>query len=272
MGLGFSVERIMAGDLAVEMGRETVAESPWDAFIPAEQWVVYSAVLHRARAQGIEFVVGGGLAFSHYSGRWRNTKDIDLYVTPGNRDRMIKVAEATGLKDYFDVHDYDRAWIFRSHNGAGVIVDIIWQMANYRAQVTQEWLTRGEVVRVHGMELRMLPVEELLWAKLYVMQRDRCDWGDLLNILFSRGRSMDWDHLLECVGEDWRVVAGLVEIFAWACPGRAAELPGDLWGKLRIDKPRQRERGAVDGGHIRLLDSRDWFGPNGALAENGGTR
>ena len=31
----------------------------------------------------------------------------------------------------------------------------------------------------------MLPPEELIWAKLYVLQRDRSDWPDILNLLYD---------------------------------------------------------------------------------------
>jgi hypothetical protein len=241
---------------------ETKSDVSWSELIPLEQWKVYSRVIERANAERIPFALGGGLAFSHYAERWRNTKDIDLYVMPGYRDRMIRVVEETGLKDYYDLLPYDRQWIFRSYNGEGVIVDIMWQMANYRAQVDERWLTRGPLVQVHGVELRVLPVEELLWAKLYILQRDRCDWGDLLNLLFTRGATMDWDHLLAAVGEDRRVLAALLEVFTWACPERARRFPGELWRRLRIEPPRGGQgAGDVDRNHIRMLDSRDWFGP-----------
>jgi hypothetical protein len=235
--------------------------------IPPQQWAVYEPVIRAARERGLAFALGGGLAFSHYANRWRNTKDLDLYLMPGDKDTMIEVLGACGMKDYFDVHDYDRQWIYRSHNGEGIIVDIIWQMANYRAQVDEGWLTRGEIVRIHGWPLRLLPVEELLWSKLYVMQRERCDWGDLLNILYSRAARVDWGHLLARVGEDKRVLAALVEIFTWACPDKARELPVWLWGELGIESPHGGVRlPDVDTQHIRLLDSRDWFGPTHAPA------
>jgi hypothetical protein len=249
--------------------RDLSKDVAWARLIPDEQWAVYERVIDLARERGIEFALGGGLAFSHYAERWRNTKDIDLYVKPSDKDRMIQVVRDTGLHDYYEVLGYDREWIFRSHNREGIIVDIMWQMANYRAQVDDVWLTRGEQVQVHGVQLRLLPAEELLWAKLYILQRDRCDWGDLLNILYSRGGTLDWAHLIECVGEDQRVLAGLLEIFAWACPDRAVDVPAEVWKKLKIEPPKKRAGAPdVDRRHIRLLDSRDWFGPN---REEGGT-
>jgi hypothetical protein len=241
---------------------ETPIDVSWAHLIPPEQWSVYERVIKRASERGLKFALGGGLAFSHYANRWRNTKDLDLYIRPEDRDAMIAVLHETGLRDYYEVQGYDRQWIYRSHNGEGIIVDIIWQMANYRAQVDEGWLKRGELVQINGWALRLLPAEELLWSKLYVMQRERCDWGDLLNILYSRGPRIDWNHLLARVGEDKRVLAALIEIFTWACPDRARELPVWLWGELGIESPNFGALAPeVDNRHIRLLDSRDWFGP-----------
>jgi len=248
----------------------------WAESIPPEQWGVYQDVLQRAQARGIPLAVGGGFAFSHYARRWRNTKDIDLYVTPSDRDAMIEVLQAAGLADYFEVLPYDRNWIYRSYKTVRspgrpddtIIVDIIWQMANYRAQVDEDWLTRGDVVAIHGWPLRMLPPEELMWTKLYIVQRDRCDWGDLLNILYARGPELEWQRFIERLGDDWRILAALVQLFTWACPGRAMALPKQLWKTLAIAAPTVDDAAAdagglpgVDARHIRLLDSRDWFGP-----------
>jgi hypothetical protein len=243
---------------------ETPADVAWAQHLPDDQWAVYEKVIHAARDRNLSFVLGGGLAFSHYANRWRNTKDLDLYVAPDQRLALIDAVKSTGLTDYFDVQPYDREWIFRSHNSHGIIVDIIWQMANYRAQVDNDWLTRGDLVHIRGTPLRLLPPEELMWAKLYILQRDRCDWGDLLNILYNRANTLDWPHFLKRVGEDKPVLAALLEVFSWACPEKAWELiPADVWKQLGIIPshigPKAPE---VDRTHIRMLDSRDWFGPN----------
>ena len=263
---------------------ETPADAAWAGLIPHEQWAVYLDVLHRAKDRGIQHAVGGGFAFSHYSRRWRNTKDIDLYIKPADRDAMIEVLHAAGLVDYFEVLPYDRNWIYRSYKKITapgrpdeiIIVDIIWQMANYRAQVDDDWLTRGDLVRIHGWPLRMLPAEELIWAKLYIVQRDRCDWGDLLNILYARGPQLEWRRFIDRLGEDWRVLAALVQLFTWACPQRALELPKSVWKALAITPPSPDDMPAAigpvpgaDARHIRLLDSRDWFGPTPPPASAG---
>src|SRR5581483_4784667 len=47
-------------------------------------------------------------------------------------------------------------------------------------------------VEAGGERFRLLPPEELLWSKLYVLQHERCDWPDILNLLQEMGSGMNW--------------------------------------------------------------------------------
>jgi hypothetical protein len=236
----------------------------WAALIGEQDWRLYEPVLAAALARGVRFALGGGLAFSAYSGHARHTKDIDLYVLPAERQALIDLVTAAGFADYYDSLPYDRRWIYRGRRD-GVIVDVIWQMANRRAEVADDWLTRGPTLDLNGLTLRLLPPEELLWTKLYVMQRDRCDWPDLLNILRASGGSLNWEHLLARVGDDVGLVGGLLSVYAWLCPGRVWELPPWLWGRVGLAAPRPG-LGACDPRRVELLDSRDWFGERHSAA------
>jgi hypothetical protein len=227
---------------------------------PEHEWALYQPLLRAALADGPRFAIGGGLAYSLYARRWRNTKDIDLFVLPKNRAAMIGVFTLAGFSDYYDQHPYDREWIYRGYRD-GVIVDVIWQMANYRTPVGESWLTRGPEVEVHGLGVRLLPPEELLWTKLYVLQRERSDWPDLLNLLFTVGPELDWEHLLGELGEDAPVLGGLLNLFGWLCPGRARELPPWLWRRVNVLAPRPGPDCERDRRRVARLDRRDWFGP-----------
>src|SRR5690349_933950 len=79
-----------------------ISEAASSELIPAEQWSVYERVLKLACERSLKFALGGGLVFSHYANRWRNTKDLDLYIRPQHKDAMIAVLHEAGLKDYFD--------------------------------------------------------------------------------------------------------------------------------------------------------------------------
>src|SRR6202012_5626431 len=76
-------------------------DASWAHLIPQEQWQVYERTIRLARERGLEFAVGGGVAFSHYANRWRNTKDLDIYILPEKRYAMIQTLRDAGLVDYF---------------------------------------------------------------------------------------------------------------------------------------------------------------------------
>lgn len=219
------------------------------------QCELYSEVIRDAYRRGIEFAIGGGHAVASYILYRQSTKDLDFYVVPEDRNRMIEVLDECGLKDYYDVHEYDRKWIYRSHSN-DFIVDVIWSMPNQRAQVDREWLRRGPEIELFGQRVRLLAPEELIWAKLYVLQRDRSDWPDILNLIYATAPRLDWDHLLSRIGDDAPLLGAVLTIFRWLCPDGARELPAGLCERLcgHITRPRGIPR-------EDLLDTRPWFVP-----------
>jgi hypothetical protein len=233
----------------------------WTTQIPDEEWSVYQSVIRRAKEKGLPFALGGAFAVATNTGRWRNTKDLDFYILPEDREKMIQIVTEAGLQDYYDRLPYQRHWIYRSHKGE-VIVDLIWAMANDWEEVDEAWLTRGPRVEVRGEILPVIPPEELIWAKLYVLQKDRCDWSDILNIIYATGETLDWEHLLGRLIQDLPLLRGVLSVFAWLSPGRARELPGWLWERLdllvpeTLPDPEQTMRRRAD-----RLDTRPWFIP-----------
>jgi hypothetical protein len=226
-----------------------------------EHGKTYRFVINEAQERGTKFALGGGFAINAYTGLQRDTKDLDMYVTPSSREAMIEILGRAGMSDYYEQAPYDRKWIYRGHAN-GVIVDVIWAMANQVTEVDEAWLTRGPEVNVGEQQLRLLPPEELLWTKLYVIQRDRCDWPDVLNLIYSRGDTLDWEHLLKRLGADAALLAGVLSLFAWLCPGRVWTIPDWLWGRLKMMKPTPSAMAPeVNRHHVGLIDSRPWFIP-----------
>jgi Uncharacterised nucleotidyltransferase len=228
----------------------------WANAITPEQWDVYREAMQALSAAGIRFMLGGGFAMAAYTGRWRNTKDIDLYIAREDRQAAVDALTNAGFIDYFVHLPYDRNWIYRSTR-SGVIVDIIWSMANQRAQVDEHWFSAAPVIQMRGESLAVIPMEEFVWCKLYILQRDHCDWTDVMNVLFAAGTRLDWDHLLWRLEEDWPILKALLTLYGWLCPRRANQLPDSLRKRLSLEKaeiPRRPKRN-----RIRLLDSRGWF-------------
>jgi len=229
----------------------------WTEGIPDREWVLYERAIRHLRSAKIPFLLGGGFAFAAYTGRWRDTKDIDLYVEPKDREKAVRALSATGFEDYFGRLPYDRKWIYRSTR-SGVIVDIIWAMANQRAQVDASWFAHPRRLSIRGDKLPILPIEQMIWCKLYILQRDRCDWTDLFNLVYAAGGTVDWEGLIERLGEDVPLLQAMLGVYCWLCPAQALELPDRLWPRLGLPSP---SVSAPDRSQHRAtwLDSRGWF-------------
>ena len=228
----------------------------WTQAVSDEHWSIYARAIQSVRSAGIPFLLGGGFALAAFTGRWRDTKDIDFYIEPKHRDVVVAALTKAGFRDYYDQRAYDRRWIYRSIK-SGVIVDIIWAMANQRAEVDTDWFKRAEQFDLRGERLSVVPPEELMWCKLYIMQRDHCDWTDVFNLVYAAGPRLDWQHLIERLGEDTPLLKALLQVYGWLCPKYVLKLPKSLWQSL--DLPVPRKTGKAQRNHIRLLDSRGWF-------------
>jgi hypothetical protein len=229
-----------------------------DDLIPDDQWRAYQDVITRARAKDLRFVVGGGFAISTYTGHWRNTKDMDLYTLPSAKEALIEATREAGLRDMYTRSPYDRRWIYRAACG-DVIVDIIWAMANQRAQVDEGWMRDGGVFCMRGERLAVMPPEELVWSKLYVLQHDRCDWTDVWNLIYSVGAELDWEYLIRRMGDDTPLLAAALSVYRWISPGRSRMIPEHVWESLQIPAPRSDAIPEIDWHHSSLLDVRPWF-------------
>jgi hypothetical protein len=240
--------------------------SQWAQHIPEKEWAVYETVLDGASRRSIPFALGGAFAVATYTGYWRNTKDLDLYVLPEYRDRMIELLTDLGMVDYYDTRGYDRWWIYRATRD-DTIVDVIWAMANHRAQIDELWMS-GPEVSLHGRCVKVLPAEAMLWDKLYIMQRERCDWPDVLNLLYAAGAEVDWEYLLARIGDDLPLMAGALSVFRWLAPRHAEQLPSWIWAKVGLESGAPA---ATDVDYVKrrvdLLDRRPWFGPERARLE-----
>ena len=226
----------------------------WADAISPEHWATYRGAIEALRAADIRFLLGGGFALATYIGRWRNTKDIDFYIMHEDRDKTVDALAKAGFKDLFDQLPYDRKWIYRSTRD-GLIVDIIWAMANQRAETDEIWFEKAPSAVVRGEQLGVVPLEEFLWCKLYIVQRDHCDWTDVFNVLYSVGPQVNWARLLARLEDDWPLLKAVLTVYGWLCPKQAKRLPESLRKKLKVPRPQKTK----NRDHIRLLDTRNWF-------------
>lgn len=230
----------------------------WALEIPEPQWRVYRRVLEELRAAGIPTAFGGAFALATYTAELRNTKDFDLYILPEDRDRTIAAMTRAGLVDIHAQAPYDRAWIYRASEDDS-LVDAIWAMANLRTYVDLDWLTLGPEVELRDQRIRSIPVEELIWSKLYVLQRERSDWMDVLNLLDALAPRLDWKRLVARLGADVALLGAALSVFGWLAPARGADVPAFVWDAAGVRAPEADPDSGITRVRADLLDSRPWF-------------
>ncbi|MBT1070929.1 nucleotidyltransferase [Pelotalea chapellei] len=227
------------------------------SLVPPELWSQYASVFAEGAKRGIRFVVGGGLAVSVYSGHTRRyTKDMDLFVREEDSGALLEMLHGLGFKEYTEF-PYDRTWSYRAIRH-GAIVDILWMTLNGKTAVDETWLTKGWQFSVRESRIRLIPVEELIVAKLYILKRDRTDWPDVMNLLYAMGSELDWARMFEVLGDDLLLLGGVMNVFRWLCPGKAYLLPAHIWTSLGLLPPVNSDL-QVDRGRVALLMAEQLF-------------
>src|SRR5690606_15281576 len=77
------------------------------------------------------------------------------------------------------------------------------------------------------------PVEETIWSKAYIMERERFDGADVAHLILARGETMDWQRLLTRFGEHWRLLLAHLVMFEFIYPDDANRIPRWLMEILR---------------------------------------
>jgi hypothetical protein len=191
----------------------------------------YRRVLHLARDSGIPFMVGGAFALRHYTGIERWTKDFDLFIRPGDYERLQEVLTRTGYRR----EDTDH-WLGKAFDG-DEFVDIIFSSGNGVARVDDEWLANAVEGEALGERVPLIPVEEMIWSKGFVMERERFDGHDVVHLIRSQGSRLDWDRLLRRFGDQWPVLLQHLLLFRYVFPGDRHAIPEavmtELLGRLQ---------------------------------------
>lgn len=240
---------------------EEIAAHSWQDQIPPEQWQIYRQVIELIHHEHLPVLLGGGFALAAYTDRWRNTRDLDLYMQPECARLLAERLLTHGFADYYQREPYDRSWIFRSSRD-GVMIDLIWGSPGTISTVTAEWIESAATLWLRGLPCRIITCEDLIWAKLYVMQRLRCDWPDLVNVLYRRSERLDWGYLQRRIGADRDLLLAMLALFRWIAPGRAQHIPRELLTLEDTNRCFFAQIPEYLPERVSRLESRPWFVEN----------
>jgi hypothetical protein len=180
----------------------------------------YRRVVAGLAAARIPFMVGGGYAFSRHTGIDRPCRDFDVFVVPDDAPRVLQHFACRGYKTRL-AHPH---WLGKIYF-RGRQVDVIYASGNGLARVDQEWFDHAPRSHVLGRLVRLCPIEEMIWSKAFVMERERFDGADVLHLIRTGGADLDWDRLLRRFGDYAHVLLAHVALFDFAFPGERTRVP-----------------------------------------------
>jgi hypothetical protein len=168
----------------------------------------------------IPFLIGGAYAIAHYTGIARHTKDLDLFVKRADIERVLARLQAAGYRTELTFPH----WLGKAFHDDR-LVDIIFSSGNGLAVVDDSWFERAPSAQAFGLALKLVPIEEMIWSKAFIMERERFDGADVAHLLRAQAASIDWAHLVALFDGHWRVLLSHLVLFGFIYPDRRTQVP-----------------------------------------------
>jgi hypothetical protein len=194
----------------------------------------YRRAMTTLEEERLPFLVGGAYAYARYTGVVRHTKDFDIFVRPRDYERTLEIFEKMGLKTERSFAH----WLGKGYEGE-YFIDVIFSSGNGVARVDDLWFEHAVDEEVLGLPAKLIPVEEMIWSKSFIMERERYDGADVAHLLLHCAENIDWQRLLYRFGAngDWRVLLSHLTLFGYIYPGEVQRIPQavveDLVERLR---------------------------------------
>jgi hypothetical protein len=168
----------------------------------------------------LPFLVGGGFALGQYTAVQRDTKDFDIFVRREEYDAIMKVLEQEG----FNTELTFPHWLGKASCAHGY-VDVIFNSGNGVAYVDEGWFKHAAHGKVFGVDVLLCPIEETIWSKAFIMERERYDGADIMHLILAHAEHLDWARLLVRFGPHWRVLFSHLCLFGFIYPSERNRIP-----------------------------------------------
>jgi hypothetical protein len=194
----------------------------------------YRDALQTLQVAGVPFMLGGAYAFAQYTGVVRHTKDLDLFL----RERDVPAALAALEREGYRTELTYEHWLAKAFSDDH-FVDLIFNLGNGVGPVDDDWFAHAVDGKLLGVPVKLLGPTDMVYSKLFTMDRGRYDGADIAHLLRSAGDRLDWPRLLARCGEHWRVLLSHLVMFGFIYPSDRHKVPArvmrDLIGRLQAE-------------------------------------
>jgi hypothetical protein len=179
----------------------------------------YQEAISLLNESGADFMLGGGFATNHYTGIYRDTKDLDVFCKSTEYPKILKLFADKGYQTELT----DVRWLAKIFRG-DYFIDIIFDTPNSICRVDDTWYTHASRGEFEGSPVRFIPAEELVWCKIYVQNRERYDGADVNHIWLKYGKQLNWQRVLSRLDQHWHLLLAQILIFQFVYPADYHEI------------------------------------------------
>jgi len=237
-----------------------IANAPTDELERAERF--YREAMRLMQRNNLPFLVGGAYAFSRYTTIQRWTKDFDVFIRRSDFDRVKKIFEREGYRAELTFQH----WIGKVYKGDD-FVDLIFSAGNGVAAVDEQWFEHAVSEKVLGIDVQIIPAEEMIWSKGLIMERERFDGADVAHVIHAIGRKLNWRRLIDRYSQHWRALYAHLVLFGYIYPSDREAIPSWVMTELgdRLAEEQREEAptekicyGTIISRQQYLIDVNEW--------------
>jgi hypothetical protein len=210
-----------------------------------EASAVYGEALDALDEADVRYMLGGAAALNTYTGIWRDTKDLDLFVPGKIVERVLETLEEAG----FETEVTDACWLAKAWKGE-LFVDVIHGSHNGTGPVDDSWLANAKEVAILDRRVFVIPAEEMILSKIFVVAKDRCDVDDVLHLIFATRGNLDWGRMLSKIDDHWELLLAYLHFYRYVYPSHPHYLPQWVLQSLLVRY--EEENGTASDGLIRF--------------------
>jgi len=188
---------------------------------------VRAEALAALREDEVPFLVAGAYAFFEYTGIFRDTKDLDVFLRRRDLEQAFAALERAGFRTEL----LDPVWLGKGYRGEWY-VDVIFSSGNGLAVVDDLWFEHARPGEVMGHPVLLAPPEEMIWSKGFVCERERFDGHDVAHLVHACGPSIDWERLLARFGPHWEMLLAQLLMYRFVFPSDRSRVPDRVMREL----------------------------------------